>query len=201
MIKLYWCPQTRAMRALWLMEETGLPYERVLIDIRDPDKPRDPDFAKASPMGKVPALSDGPVHLADSAAIGLYIADRYPETRLAPAIDDAKRGDYLYWMIYTPGVIEPAMGEKISGTAVNKTSHGWGDFDSMINVMEKGVKDSPWLLGDQFSAADVMIGSSILFLKRFGLMPVSDILDAYADRCLARPALQKTMEIEAENAS
>ncbi|TNE36596.1 MAG: glutathione S-transferase family protein [Alphaproteobacteria bacterium] len=197
MIKLYWCPQTRAIRALWLMEETGLAYERVLIDIRDPDKPRDPDFAKASPMGKVPALSDGAVHLADSAAIGLYIADRYPQTGLAPAVDDPKRGDYLYWMVYTPGVIEPAMGEKISGTAANKVSHGWGDFDTMINVMENGVKNGPWLLGDTFTAADVMIGSSVLFLKRFGLLPESDILDTYAERCLARPALQKAMEFEA----
>ena len=191
-MKLFWCPQTRAQRALWLLEEAGLDYDPVLIDIRDPAKPRDPDFAKASPMGKVPALADGDAFVSDSAAICLYIADQYPETRLAPAIGDPARAQYLYWMVFTPGVVEPAMAEKFSGAAPNKMSHGWGDFDTMIKTFEDGVGDGPWLFGENFTAADIMCGSSACFLKQFGILPDSAVLNAYAERCMARPAYQKT---------
>jgi len=199
-MKLFWCPQTRSQRAVWLMEESGLSYDRVLIDIRDPEKPRDPDFAKASLMGKVPALADGASMLADSAAICLYVADRYPETKLAPAIDDPKRARYLWWMIFTPGVVEPAMAEKFSGAEPNRARSGWGDFNTMIATFENGLKDKEWILGEQFSAADVMCGSSAVFMKQFGMMPDSKILTDYAARCMARPAYAKSLEIEAAGA-
>lgn len=195
-MKLFWCPQTRAQRALWLMEESGLDYERVLIDIRDPEKPRDPDFAIASPMGKVPALADGDVMLADSAALCLYIADRYPQTKLAPAIDDPKRGQYLWWMIFTPGVIEPAMTEKFAGSKTDRFRSGWGDFELMIETFENGLGDREWIVGDAFTAADVMCGSSAAFMKQFGMLPQSDILEAYAERCMARPAYKRSLKFE-----
>lgn len=195
-MKLFWCPQTRAQRILWLMEESGLSYEPVLIDIRDPEKPRDSDFAKASPMGKVPALADGEVRLADSAAIALYVADRYPQTKLAPAIDDPRRGQYLWWMIFTPGVIEPALSEKFSGAETNRHRSGWGDFELMIETFEGGLEGREWLLGDQFSAADVMCGSSAMFMKQFGMLPESRLLEDYAERCSARPAYRRSLEME-----
>lgn len=197
-MKLFWCPRTRSLRALWLLEELGVPYERVFIDIRDPGLTRDPEFKLASPMGKVPALADGKVRLADSAAIGLYVADRYPAAKLAPAIDDPMRGAYLWWMIYTPGVIEPAMAEKFSGIAPNRLSHGWGDFELMIETLENGVKDGPWLLGDKFSAADVLVGSSAYFMKQFGMLPQSKPIEAYIDRCLKRPAYERALVIDAK---
>lgn len=196
-MKLFWCPQTRSQRAIWLLEEAGLEYDPVLIDIRDPAKPRDPDFAKASPMGKVPALADGDAALSDSAAISLYIADKYPAADLAPAIDDPARAPYLYWMTFTPGVVEPAMAEKLSGAEPNPMSNGWGSFDSMISTFEKGVGDGPWILGDKFSAADVMCGSSACFMKQFGMLPTSKPLEAYAERCMARPAYQKATAMSA----
>ncbi len=199
-MKLFWCPKTRSQRAVWLMEETGLEYDRVLIDIRDASKPRDPDFPKASPMGKVPALADGAVMLADSAAIAIYVADRYPQTRLAPAIDDPKRGSYLWWMVFTPGVVEPAMAEKFSGAEPNRMRSGWGDFDLMIETFEKGIGDKEWILGDTFSAADVMCGSSATFMKQFGMLPASKPLEAYAERCMARPAFQRSIALESGDA-
>ncbi|MEZ5668759.1 MAG: glutathione S-transferase family protein [Alphaproteobacteria bacterium] len=197
MIKLYWCAQTRASRMVWLLEEAGLPYEVVPVDIRTPGgKDAVPGFHEASPMGKVPALADGPVTVADSAAIALYVADRYPEAGLAPAIDAADRGRYLFWMTYSPGVIEPAMAEKFSNATPNRLSHGWGDFGLMVETWEKGLGDSPWILGDRFSAADVMLGSSVLFMRMFGIMPDSPTLAGYADRCAARPAYQRSRERE-----
>jgi len=195
-MKFFWCPRTRALRVTWMLEELGEPYERVLVDIRDDTATPDPDFLLASPMGKVPALADGEVKLSDSAAIGLYLADRYPQAGLAPAIDAPTRGKYLYWMVFVPGVVEPAMGEKVSGTEPNKFSHGWGDFDAMIATLEQGLKDGPWLLGDTFSAADVMIGSALFFLKQMKFIGVNPIFDTYLERCAARPAWASTMEIE-----
>lgn len=197
-MKLFWCPRTRASRAVWLLEEAGVAYERVLIDLRDAEAKKDAAFQAASPMGKVPALEDGEVRMADSAAIALYIADRYPAAGLAPAIDDPQRGRYLYWMTYAPGVIEPAMAEKFAGWETNRAQRGWGDFEIMIEVWEQELGDRPWLLGERFSAADIMVGSSAVFMRMFGILPDSRVLNEYADRCLARPAYQRALALEDE---
>lgn len=197
-MKLYWCPRTRAQRGVWMLEEVGVPYERVMIDIRDPDQERPPGFEAASPMGKVPALEDGEVRMAESAAICLYLADRYAMGRLAPAIDDPGRGQYLYWMLYTPGSVEPAMLEKFAGLEPNRLSHPWGDFATMLSTLETGYGEGPWILGDEFSAADVMVGGSVVFMRQFGMLPESSSLNAYADRCLERPALKKARALDEE---
>jgi len=198
MIKLFWCPRTRASRILWLLEELDQPFEVRLIDIRDAESRSEPDFRQASPMGKVPAIEDGEVRMAESAAIALYLADRYPTAGLAPAIDDPLRGSYLYWMTFTPAVIEPSMMEKFNGWSVNRANSGWGDFDLMIETLSAGLQTGPWLLGDQFSAADVIVGSSVYFMRQFGLLPESKPLNDYAERCLARPAYAKALARDEE---
>ena len=195
-MKLFWAPKTRAVRAVWMLNETGVPYERVLIDIRDRAKARDPEFALASPMGKVPALADGEARLADSAAICLYLADRYPTARLAPAASDPERARYLWWMLFTPAVIEPAMSEKFLKTPSDRFRSGWGDFDLMMETLEKGLGAKPWILGERFSAADVMLGSSAVFMREFGLLPASKAIEAYSERCLARDAYRRAIESE-----
>lgn len=195
-MKLYWCPRTRASRIVWILEELGAEYERITIDIRDPESRNNPEFLAASPLGKVPALEDDGVRVADSAAICLYLADRYGPGRLAPAADDADRGRFLFWMFFAPGAIEPAMAEKAGGWTPNRGAHGWGDFDSVISVLEEALSGQPWILGDTFSAADVMLGSSAVFLRAFGMLPESPTLEAYADRCLARPAYARAMALE-----
>lgn len=197
-MKLYWAPKTRASRALWLLEEAGADYEIETVDIRAKPREDSAEFLDASPMGKVPALVDGEVAMAESAAICLYVADRYASGRLAPAIDDPMRGKYLYWTMYTPAVIEPAMAEKFSGASSNRTSHGWGDYDTMIHALEQGVSGKDWILGDAFTAADVMLGSSVVFMRLFGILPDSAVLSDYADRCLARPAYQAALQREGE---
>lgn len=196
-MKLFWTPKTRASRALWMMEEVGVPYERVLVDIRDPSKPRDPEFALASPMGKVPALADGEARFADSAAICLYLADRYAAGRLAPRTDDPRRGRFLYWMFFAPGAIEPAMMEKFTQQKVDRRSSGWGDYALVVETLEKGVGRGPWIMGETFTAADVMLGSSANFMRAFKILPENATLDAYIDRCLARPAYQRALAADA----
>ena len=128
-MKLYWAPQTRSTRALWMLEEAGIDYELELVDIRAEDRKDSDAFLTASPMGKVPALSDGDIQMSESAAICLYLADRYCSGTLAPAIDDGSRGKFLYWLMYTPAVIEPSMSEKFSDIESNRGRNGWGDFD------------------------------------------------------------------------
>ncbi|MBT8132589.1 MAG: glutathione S-transferase family protein [Gammaproteobacteria bacterium] len=196
MMKLFWYPRTRSSRTIWLLEEAGVAYDLEKVDLSKAVEQRGDAFLRASPMGKVPAIQDDNVALADSAAIALYIADRYPQNRLAPAIDDPMRGQYLYWMLFSPGSMEPAMAEKVGGWKTNRATHGWGDFDTMISTLEKGLQNGPWILGEQFSAADVMVGSTTGFLRMFDLLPESAVIEAYTDRCQARPGNQKAMQLQ-----
>lgn len=193
-MKLFWAPQTRSVRAIWMLEEAGVDYDMELVDFRSEDRQDSDEFLAASPMGKVPALADGDVQMSESAAICLYLADRYAAGTLAPAVDDPMRGRFLYWLMYTPAVVEPAMAEKISGAKSTRQSNGWGDFDTMIATWEQGLDDRDWILGDTFSAADVMLGSSAIFLQMFGMMPESPVLHGYAERCLARDAYGRATE-------
>ncbi|MGB5330913.1 MAG: glutathione S-transferase [Woeseiaceae bacterium] len=194
-MKIFWAPQTRSTRAIWMLEETGVKYDMELVDIRSPDRKNSKEFLAASPMGKVPAIVDGDVAMSESAAICIYVADRYAAGELAPAIDDASRGQYLYWTIYTPAVVEPAMSEKFSKVEPNRGRNGWGDFDSMIKVFDEALEDKQWILGDRFTAADVMLGSSAVFMRMFEMLPATKNIGDYADRCLARPAFKKANEI------
>lgn len=198
MIKLFWAPRTRAARAAWMLEETGVAYQRVPVDLTADAAERDAAFRAASPLCKVPALEDGAVRLADSAAICIYLADRYRPGVLAPALAAADRGAFLFWMVYSPGVIEPAMWERVNGAEPNRHSAGWGDFDLMIGALEAALRRGPWLLGERFTAADVMVGSSVHFMSMFELLPDSPVLSGYMERCLARSAWQRAMRGEAE---
>ena len=193
-MKLFWAPQTRAQRGIWLLEEAGVKYEMVRIDLGSEESRSTEGFLEASPMGKVPALIDGDVRMAESAAICLYVADRYGMGSLAPALDDARRGKYLYWTLYTPAVIEPAMSEKFNNVTPNRQRSGWGDFDLMIETWDHALERREWILGDTFTAADVMLGSSAIFLRMFEMLPNTRNLGDYADRCAARPAYARAVE-------
>jgi len=192
-VKLFWAPQTRAVRAVWMLEEAGVDYDMELVDIRNPDRKDSDEFLDASPLGKVPALVDGDVRLAESAAICIYVADRYAAGTLAPLADDAMRGKFLYWALYTPAVIEPAMGEKFNKVEPNRGRNGWGDFDAMIQTFDDALDGRDWILGEQFTAADVMLGSSATFMRMFEMLPNTRNLSAYADRCIERPAYRNAM--------
>jgi glutathione S-transferase len=193
-MKVFHESHTRSSRIIWLLNEAKIPFEVDRVDLKSGK--RSPELLLASPMGKVPAIQDGPVAMSESGAIALYIADKY-STALAPAIDSPLRGRFLYWMFFTPAVIEPVMVEKATGTKPNKYRNGWGSFEQMVETLEAGLADSDWLLGDRFSAADVMVGSSVLFLQQFGMLPESTILSAYAKRCSSRQAYQDAIAMDA----
>ncbi|MGI9221438.1 MAG: glutathione S-transferase family protein [Woeseiaceae bacterium] len=196
-MKLFWAPQTRSSRVVWMLEEAGVDYEIQRIDLRDSGREDDADFRAASPMRKVPALKDHDVQMAESAAICLYVADRYGSGSLAPPIDHPDRGRFLYWLMYTPAVIEPTMSEKLNKIPPNRGQNGWGDFKSMITTLSTGLGGNPWILGDQFSAADVMLGSSVHFLQLFNLLGDAPALIDYVERCRERPAFKIAQSKEA----
>ena len=197
MMKLYWAPKSRSLRALWLMEEAGVPYERVTIDIRKGGEP-DPDFRAVNPMCKVPALRDGEACVAESGAICAYVADAVPQAHLAPPVSDPRRGDYLRWLFFSAGGIEPSFTEKFAKVNLPSGSAGWGSFDRVFDVLDAGLSKGPWLLGEQFSAADVLIGTDLYFgIHLFKIVPDRPNFAAYLQRCQARPALQRAIAIDA----
>jgi glutathione S-transferase len=197
-MKLYWCKNTRAFRIAWLLEESGLKYERVALDLRNPSSKNDPAFRAVSPMGKVPAIEDGPARLNDSGAIAIYVADQYPKAQLGPPVGHPDRARFLQWVTYTNSVIEPAMLEKVAKLESKPTSYGWGSFDLMLGTLRGELEKGEWILGDRFSAADVLIGTAAYFLKQFGLMGDDPVIGPYVARCAARPAWQRAKAFDAD---
>jgi glutathione S-transferase len=197
MMKLYWAPRSRSFTAIWLMEETGQPYERVLTDITAGAQ-KTAEYLAVNPMGKVPALQDGDATMAEAAAICAYVAERYPEAQLAPALGDPLRAKYLYWLFFGPGCVEPAMVQIATKIEMNSTAAGWGDAQRVFDVLDKALTKGPWILGEKFSAADVAIGSALNFSVRlFKMVPSRPSFDAYIVRCMARPAFQRAEKIAA----
>jgi glutathione S-transferase len=197
MMKLYWSPRSRSFSALWLMEETGQPYERVLTDITTGAQ-KAPEYLAINPMGKVPALSDGDAALGEAAAICAYIADRYPEAKLAPAVTDPRRARYLQWLFFSPGCIEPAIIQIFTKLEVPASTAAWGSADQTFDALDTALQRGPWILGEKFSAADITVGSGLNFAVRlFKMVPSRPAFDAYLARCMARPAFQRAEQIAA----
>jgi glutathione S-transferase len=196
-MKLYWAPRTRSLRALWVLEEAGVPYERVRLDLSAGEQ-KSAEFRAINPMAKVPALTDGALAIAESGAICAYVAEAHPAAGLAPPVGDPARGRYLRWLFFSPGCVEQAFLVKSANVSVRPEAAGFGEFDRVFDVVEAAVDKSPWLLGERFSAADVMIGLDLHFgIDIFTLVPSRPALRSYVDRCLARPALQRAKAIEA----
>ncbi len=194
-MKLYYCPATRSFTALWMMEEVGEPYELVRVDVRGPGHPTD-DYRRINPMGKVPGLVDGDCAMGETAAILLHVADRFPQSKLAPGVHDPRRGRFLQWLMFGPTTIEPAMMERRLGTPPNTLSAGWGDYDRALGTLENALRPGPWLLGDAFTAADLYIASTLGFGMRFGLIDQRPAFLATVERTGKRPAFQRATAIE-----
>jgi glutathione S-transferase len=197
MMKLYWSPRSRSFSALWLMEETGQPYERVLTDIAKGAQ-RTPEYLAINPMGKVPAIQDGETTLAEAAAICTYVAERYPQAELAPPPGDPLRAKYLYWLFFGPSCIEAAMVQVATKIEMNSVAAGWGDAQRVFDVLDTALEKGQWILGEKFSAADIVIGSGLNFSVRlFKMIPTRPSFERYLDACAARPAFQRACELAA----
>src|SRR5205085_9292068 len=181
--------------AIWMMEEAGQPYERVLVDTSAGVKKK-PEYLAVNPMGKVPALQDGDATMAEAAAICAYVADRNPQAKLAPGAGDPRRAKYFYWLFFGPSCIEPAIIQLFTKLQVPSSTAGWGEATQVFDVLHKALDKGPWLTGDDFFACDVVIGSGLNFaVRQFKMVPTRPAFDRYIDRCMARPAFQRASAI------
>lgn len=188
-MKLYFNPKSRAVIAKWMLDECAVEYEIVPIDLEKREH-KAAAFLKVNPVGKLPALVDGESRIFEGAAICLYLADKYPEANLAPKIGAPERGRYLSLMVYSTSQLEPALGDALLG-APWLPQRGWTDFETARNVIEGELGDGPFLFGDWFTAADVMIGAMFIWRRMLGQQSDRPKLEAYVDRLLARPAAMK----------
>ena len=196
MLTLFHAPMSRASRFIWLMEELGAPYEIRQVSIFRPISGEgSPDAANPHPDKKVPALLDDGVLVTESQAIALYLADRFPEAALAPRIGDRERGPYLTWMAWYTAALEPAMFahfEDALGDAQKKRNH-----DEVVARLEAALAKGLWIMGEHFTAADILIGSAVNWARK--AFPESAALDAYGARCAARPAALRAVALDQAN--
>lgn len=192
-IVLFHHPYSRAAGSVWQLEEVGVPYQLSFVDIRAGAQ-KSAEIRAMNPMGKLPILRDGDVVVTESAAIGLYLADRYAPGRLAPAIDDPERGRYLRWSCFAPAVMEPAVTAHQAGWTVDTSSVGWGEHAAMLDAAEHALEGREYVLGDRFSMADVIFGGTLAFFMRFGLIEKRPTFAAYTERLAARPAHRRADE-------
>jgi glutathione S-transferase len=189
-IVLYHHPFTRASNVVWMLEEVGADYELRFVDILKGANKAE-DLLALNPMGKLPILVDGDAVATESAAIGLYLADRYSLGRLAPALDDPARATYLRWSFFAPSVIEPGSMAKLSNWAFKPSQAGWGDYEAMVRAIESAISGRDFVLGNRFSMADVIFGGTIRYMLRFKMLEPKPAFTAYGERLGARPALQR----------
>ncbi|WP_163997687.1 glutathione S-transferase family protein [Pyxidicoccus caerfyrddinensis] len=188
-MKLYFNPRSRAVVAKWMLDECGAQYELVPIDLTKREQ-KAPEFLKINPAGKLPALVDGEARLFENAAICLYLADKFPEAKLAPKIGAPERGRYLSLVVYSTSQLEPSMGDHMMKQQT-PPQRGWTDYESALDAVERELGDGPWLFGDWFTAADVMIGSMFLYMRILGGKTGRPKIEAYCDRLQARPKAMK----------
>lgn len=195
-MELYYWPRTRAFTSLWMLEEVGEPYELVHVDIRAAEHPT-PAYTRINPMGKLAGLRDGEVAMGETAAILLYVAEKFPRAGLAPAPSDPRRGRFLQWLMFPATTLEPVMVEKRRGTEPTTFQSGWGDYDRAMRALENAMAPGPWLLGDVFTAADLYVASGLHFGMQFGMIDRRPAFTAFEARALARPAYKRAEAIEA----
>ena len=196
-LKLYTAAPSRGSIARWMLEEIGAPYEVELIDLKAGDQRR-PAYLALNPMGKVPTLVHDGVAISEAAAICCYLADAFPDAGLAPPIGDKRRGPYLKWLFFAPACIEPVMIEKaVNREPAPRGTAGWGDYDTVVSVLRAALAKGPYLLGEQFTAADVVVGATIRWGMLFNLLPHPPEFRDYLARLSARPAMQRQIALDA----
>ncbi|MFJ5369539.1 glutathione S-transferase family protein [Bosea sp. CER48] len=194
---LYTNPMSRGRIARWMMEEIGQPYRAEIVGFGAPMKSA--DYKAINPMGKVPALVHRGTVVTECAAICAYMADAFPQAGLAPPVDSRLRGTYYRWLFFTAGPVEAAVSNKAFGLEVppdRARAIGYGTYADTMDTLEQAVSEGEHILGDRFSAADVYVGSQILWGLQFGTIEKRPAFEAYGARLSARPAAKRAAEID-----
>ncbi len=197
-MKLYHSQFTRSGRARWTLEELGVPYDIARISFRE-GQHKTPEYLDIHPHGAVPALVDGDLKLIESSAIVMHLADKFPEKHLAPALGTDERAQYYRWLVYVPATLDPVLEtltmhtrflpeEKRSPALVETAKR---KLDSMAKVIEGALGERAYLIGDSFTAADIVVGSAIAWIAFLGLLGEYPRLAAYLNGLQQRPAFQR----------
>lgn len=196
-ITLFHSPNSRSSGVLTLLEELDVPYELHILNMKAGEQ-RQPAFLAVNPLGKVPALMDNDTLVTEQVAIFIHLADLFPQAGLAPMLDDPLRGAYLRWLVYYAASFEPALTDRfLERKPAEPMQTSYGDFDTMLGVLEAQLATSPYLLGEAISAADVLWGVALGWVLAFGLVPPRPILVQYAARVNERPAAKRVAERDA----
>jgi glutathione S-transferase len=196
-LTFYTNPMSRGRIARWMLEEIGEPYETVVLDYATTMK--GPDYLAINPMGKVPAIRHGDTVVTEGAAICAYLADMFPDRGLAPPPESKLRGPYYRWLFFAAGPLEAAVTAKALGLlapADKSAMAGYGTFEDTIGALETAVKPGPYICGDQFTAADLYVGSHIGWGMQFGTIEKRPAFENYVARIQARPAAARAAEID-----
>jgi glutathione S-transferase len=199
-LTLYHAHPSRSSIALWMLEELGQPFDVHVLSLKAGEN-RDPAYLAINPMGKVPAVRHGDVVIAEAAAICCYLADEFPAARLNVPVGDPRRAAYLKWLFFGPSCIEPAMLERAfpRKEPIGRSTAGFGDFDTVMDVLAKATgAASPHLVGEQFTAADVIVGSALRWGMLFKMIPERPEFTSYVGRLTARPAFKRAAERDAK---
>jgi glutathione S-transferase len=201
MLTLYHSAQSRSVRPRWLLEEVGTPYELVRLSLQAGDNKK-PEFLKINPNGAVPALVDGDVKLFESAAICQYLADRFPDKRLAPPVGTPARGYYYQWIHFAMSTLEPPLLTIFLHTVMKPEAEripqlvgpAREQLRAALAVLDHALTGRTFLVGDDLTAADVMVGSTLAWAQMIGVLDAgTPATAAYLGRLMGRPAFQRAM--------
>jgi glutathione S-transferase len=193
----YTNPQSRGRMVRWMLEEVGQPYRTEVLDYGTSMKA--PAYLAINPMGKVPALAHGDAVVTECAAICAYLADAFPQAKLAPPPGDRLRAPYYRWMFFAAGPVEAAVSNKALGLVVPQERErmmGYGTVDRALATLEDAVSQGQYLVGDNFSAADLYVGSHLAFGMMFGTIDKRPAFQQYVQRLTARPAFMRAQELD-----
>ncbi len=196
-LTFYTHPRSRGRMVRWMLEETGQPYETKIIEYGSEMK--NPEYCAINPMGKVPALKHGDTVITETAAIIAYLADAFPQAKLAPPSGSKLRGIYYRWMFFAAGAFEAAVTNQALNVSIPPERAGmvgYGSLKAVLDVLANAVSKSTYILGEDFSAADVYIGSQIGFGLLFGSIERRPGFSAYWDRIKDRPAAKRATELD-----
>jgi len=201
LVTFFHSPHSRSGITRSLLEELNAPYDLVVLDLQRGEQ-RTSDYLAINPMGKVPAVRHHGVLITEQPAVMLYLADAFPDAGLAPTKDDPLRGAYLRWMVFYGSCFEPALLDRsLERAPAPQMACGYGDYDSVLNTLTAQLERGPWLLGERFTAADVLWGGALKWALMFKLVPDMEVLRGYAERVAARPAMRRAATLDEELAA
>ena len=195
-LTFYTNPQSRGRIIRWMLEEVGEPYDTEIVTY---DRMKDGAYLAVNPMGKVPAIKHRGKIVTECAAICAYLADVFPQAALGPKDDE--KADYYRWLFYAAGPLEQAVTNnyaKFTPSPEQGRMFGYGNYDTAIEVLDNLLASRDYVCGDRFTAADVYVGSAVMWGTQFGTMPQRDSFAGYAGRLRNREAFQRATQKDDE---